>query len=129
MRISELVETYKEQYSTFITAFLNSESRQRLQFEAAATAQEIDEAVDALLLSAAPGLQRRTEAASAQVERSWTSLVVTLMLTFVVAILISSVLTRSVVEPLERLVGAAGRIGGGDLGFASSMTRSTSWAP
>ena len=116
-RISELVETYKEQYSTFITAFLNAESRQRLQFEAAATAAEIDEVVDAMLLAAGPRLQRRTEAASAQVERSWTSLVVTLLLTFVVAILISSFLTRSVVEPLDRLVGAAGRISAGDLGF------------
>ncbi len=116
-RVAELVEVYKQQYSTFITAFLNPERRQSLQFEAATTAAEIDGIVDALLLAAGPALQRRTEEATAQVKRSWTSLVVTLVLTFFVAILISSVLTRSVTEPLDRLVGATGRIGKGELGF------------
>jgi len=116
-RISELLVTYKQQYSTFITAFLNRESRQRLQSEAAATAAEIDGVVDSLLGRASPALQRRTEAATAQVERSWTSLVVTLFLTFIVAIAISSVLTRSVTEPLGRLVAATGKIGRGELGF------------
>jgi nitrate/nitrite-specific signal transduction histidine kinase len=116
-RIFELVQTYKQQYGTFITAFLNPESRQRLQFEAAATSAEIDEVVDALLLAAGPSLQRRTKAATAQVERSWTILVVTLVLTFIVAFAISSLLTRSVTGPLDRLVAATGRIAGGKLEF------------
>lgn len=115
-KISALVQTYKQQYSTFITAFLNRESRQRLQFEAAATAEEIDNIVDALLMAASPRLQRRTQAATAQVERSWTSLLVTLLLTFVGAIAISSVLTRGVTEPLSRLVRATDRIAGGEMG-------------
>ena len=115
-QIAELLETYKHQYSTFITAFLNRERRQSLQFEAAATADEIERRVEAFLARAGPALQRRTEAATAQVERSWTSLVLTLLLTFVVAVLISSALTRSVTEPLGRLAKAAERVGGGDLG-------------
>jgi len=117
VRISGLVEIYKQQYSTFITAFLNPESRQRLQVEAAATASEIDEMVDALLLTASPNLLRRTEEATAQVERSWTSLMVTLALTFVVAMAIALALTRSVTEPLARLATATGRITKGELGF------------
>jgi nitrate/nitrite-specific signal transduction histidine kinase len=116
-KIAGLVETYKQQYSTFITAFLNQESRQRLQFEAAATAEEIDDIVDALLAAASPRLQRRTQAATAQVERSWTSLVVTLLLTFVAAIAVSLVLTRSVTDPLGRLAAATARIGRGELGY------------
>jgi len=115
--VSELVKVYKDQYSTFITAFLNPENRQRLQLEAATTANEIDAIVDSLLLAAGPALRQRTEAAMTQVGRSWQILWVTLLLTFVVAIVISSLLTTSVTQPLQRLVSATGRIAGGELSF------------
>ena len=109
--VAERVEVYKDQYSIFITAFLNPERRQQLQFEAAATADEIDAMGDA----AGPALQRRTEAATTKVERSWSILIATLVLTFLAAIAISFVLTRSVTRPVERLVEAAARISGGDV--------------
>lgn len=116
-RIAELVETYSRQVGDFLTTGIDAEGGQRLQLEAAATADEMDAAVEAMLRIAGPRLQRRTQEATAQVERSWMSLVVTLLLTFVVAIAISSVLTRSVTEPLDRLVTATERIRSGESGF------------
>jgi nitrate/nitrite-specific signal transduction histidine kinase len=115
-RVAEMVEVYKDQYGTFITAYLNPERRQQLQFETATTAERIEDVVDGMLLRATPALKVRTEAATAQVERSWTALIATLALTFVAAIVISFRLTRSVTGPLDRLVQATERIAEGELG-------------
>ena len=116
-KIAELAQTYERQLRAFVEAPTDAEDRQRLQLEAAASADEMDAAVESLLLVAGPALQRRTREATAQVERSWKILVVTVLLTFVVAIAISLLLTRSVTEPLDRLVAATGRIIKGESGF------------
>jgi HAMP domain-containing protein len=116
-RVASLVERYKAQYSTFITAFLDHEQRLRLQIEAASTAQEIDSAVAELLLLASPRLKERTERALAEMRRSWQILAVTLALTFAAAAVLSLLLVRSVTRPLARLAGAVKRISAGDLGL------------
>ena len=112
-----LVDTYGQQHSAYLAASSGAESRQVLRSRASATADEAREAIEAMLLSAGTNLARRSEAATARVERSWQLLIVTLVLTFLAAIAISLALTRSVTRPLDALVQATYRIGEGNLGY------------
>jgi len=121
-RLAGLVERYKFQYGTFISAFLNPVRRQELQLEAAATAHEIDELFDELMLPANPRLKARTVGAIAEQARSWKVLATTLILTFLAALLVSVRLVRSVTGPVEKLVEATDRISSGELSFRLQHT-------
>ena len=114
--VATLVERYKDQFSTFITAILNEEQRSGLQLEAAATASELNERIDRMMLTTGPILKQRTQAGLAQVARSWRVLAVTLALTLVGAILVTIILAGSVTEPVEKLLAATGRISAGEVG-------------
>ncbi len=116
-QIASLLKVYKTQYSTFITAFLNSDQRLELQLEAAATADQISGLVSEMLLSATPALRQRTRRALAELHRSRQVLLVTLLLTFAAAILLSTGLVRSVTGPVTRLADTARRLSAGELGL------------
>jgi len=115
-RMVALAERYKIQYSTFITAFLNSEQRQSLQLEAAATADELEILIDDLLFLASAAMKERSDEMLAEIRRSWQVLAGTLALTLLVAALVASALVRSITRPVEKLVAATGHISKGDLG-------------
>lgn len=115
-RMAALVERYKIQYSTFITAFLNSEQRQSLQLEAATTADELEGLIDELLILASAAMKQRSDEMLAEIRQSWQVVAVTLALTLLVATLVALALVRSVTRPVRELVAAAGQISKGDLG-------------
>lgn len=116
VRIVQLVERYKGQYSRFITAAMESAPRERLQLEASSTAAEIEQLVDGLMTSSAVLLETRTNQALADLDRTWKLLTLTLISTFLAAFLVSSLLTRSVAGPLSQLSRAAERISAGHFG-------------
>lgn len=116
-RVADLVESYKAQFSTFITAILNEEQRAGLQFEAAATAGQLNEAIDRIMLSTSPALTGRTRAALAGVDRSWRVLAITLLVTLIAAVLVTTILVKSVTHPVEKLLAGTSQISAGELGF------------
>lgn len=116
-QVASLLEIYKTQYGTFITAFLNRDQRLSLQLEAAATADRISSLVSDLLLAATPALKKRTSTALAELHRSRMVLLFTLVLTFAAAILLSSWLVRSLTRPVLSLADAAERLSAGELGL------------
>jgi len=115
--IASLVGHYKDQFSTFITALLNPDMRQRLLVDANATAAEINLEIDRVLEPATRTLALRTRQALDEVDRSWRILAITLATTLVLAVLTTVMLVRGITEPVRTLVDATQRIHRGDLGF------------
>ena len=123
--IEILVERYKEQFSTFITAILQEERRTQLQLEAALTAAQLNERIDRMMLTTTPRLQERTQTALTGVDHSWRVLAVTLVVTLFVAVLVTMMLAQSVTHPVERLVDGTQRISDGSLGYQIEHTDRT----
>jgi diguanylate cyclase (GGDEF)-like protein/PAS domain S-box-containing protein len=113
--IEDLVMTYQEALSYYITASANRQRIERLKLDAAAIGNEILKKTEAMSFQAAKKLVIATSAALKKIKQARTILFSTIGISFIFGVLIATHLIRSVTGPIKQLVTATRAITQGDL--------------
>ena len=108
---------YQEQLSFLITAVAEGEHRREHQLKVLEQGNFILNQVQGMVGRAADTLNTRTGLAMRRIDESYLILTVTLLLTFLVAVIVARFLTRRITIPIDELNTAATRITEGKLGY------------
>lgn len=117
--LQELTEQYKDALSYFITSTADPQRIKRLQVVAADIGDTIIAKSQKMALTANENLRKKTIAASEKVRKSKWILVITLVLSFLIALAIAIYLIRIITQPVSELLMATRRIKSGELGATS----------
>ncbi|GAB4389793.1 MAG: hypothetical protein Kow0025_17400 [Thermodesulfovibrionales bacterium] len=115
----DLVEQYKDALSYLITSSANPDRVERLRMVAIGIGSSLLSKTQEMAFIAGQKLNNRTVGAIREINNSRTILVVTLVLSFFIALAIAVTMTRQVTEPIDELVDATRRIKAGDLGYTT----------
>ncbi len=114
-----LTDQYQEALSYFITSSADQERIARLQASAADIGDEIIAKSQAMAGAANEALRSKTFIADAKVAKSKNLLILTILLTFLAAVVIAIYLTKSITKPVLELLNATRKIRTGNLGYQS----------
>lgn len=117
--LQRLTEQYEDALSYFITSTADPKRIKRLQIVAADIGDTIIAKSQKMALTANKSLRKKTIAASEKVRKSKWILVVTLAISFLIALAIAIYLIRSITKPVSELLMATRRIKAGELGATS----------
>lgn len=115
--VYNMVQQYKEAISYLVTSTANEERIERLKSVAVGIGDALLGGTLEMALIADRSLSDRTIAAVKAINNSRIILVVTLILSFVIALGIAVTLTRQITKPVLELVNAARMIASGRLGY------------
>ena len=115
--MNRLVEDYKEALSYLITTSANPERVERLRTAAIGIGSVFLNKSEEMALIANQRLNEQTVKAMGQINNSRSILLVTLMLSFCIALVIAVTMTRQITGPINELVAATRRIKSGNLGY------------
>ncbi|MDP1758771.1 MAG: HAMP domain-containing protein, partial [Thermodesulfovibrionales bacterium] len=127
-RISEvqhLVEDYKTALSSYITASADLRKLEGFKKEASVIGSRLIGLTQKMTLEASMHLGERTENTLREVNRTKIFLMVTVVLTALLAVLISLHLTNAIVRPVNELVKATRAVASGDLSYKMSYQDKT----
>jgi signal transduction histidine kinase len=114
-----LVEQYQDALSYLITTSANTERIERLRMVAIGIGTTLLNNVQEMALIAGEKLNEKTFNSLQEINNSKIILIITLVLSFFIAIAISVVMTRQITDPIYALVNATRRIKSGDLGYTA----------
>ncbi|MDA8325704.1 MAG: ATP-binding protein [Nitrospiraceae bacterium] len=115
--MNRLVEDYKEALSYLITTSANPDRVERLRTAAIGIGNVFLNKSQEMALIANERLNEQTVKAMQQINNSRSILLVTLMLSFCIALVIAVTMTRQITGPINELVDATRRIKAGNLGY------------
>ena len=114
--VETLIQDYQEQLSYLITMSAEGERRRNQQLRVMAQSNVILNLVQGMVSRAANTLNLKTSLATRKIDESYKILAVTLLLTFLAALIIAQYLAHRIKKPLDELRSAAIRIAEGELG-------------
>jgi len=114
--IQELVHTYQDSLSYYITAAANRQRIEKLKTDAAIIGNDILQKTETMTIQAGRKLTATTTKAMKNVRDARLILFFTMGITLVLCIVVAVNLTRSITGPIDTLVKATRAIAGGDLG-------------
>jgi len=119
-RLNELagiVDDYKTSLSTLITTSANPARLGRMRADAIETGSYFLGKAQEMAFIADKSLNEKTVNALKEINNSRAILVITLVISFFIALAIAASMTRRITEPINNLVQATRRIKSGDLGY------------
>jgi signal transduction histidine kinase/ActR/RegA family two-component response regulator/HAMP domain-containing protein len=116
-QVEELINAYQEQLSYLITTVTVSERRRAHQLRVSNQSNAILNQVQGMVGRAANTLKIKTTNAMHEIDRSYMYLGMTLLLTFLAALIIARILTTLLTKPIDELLNATNRIAKGELGY------------
>jgi signal transduction histidine kinase len=114
-----LVQQYQDALSYLITTSANTKRIERLRMVAIGIGTTLLNNVQEMALIAGQNLNEKTSNSLQEINNSKIVLIITLVLSFFIAIAISVVMTRQITDPIYALVSATRRIKSGDLGYTA----------
>jgi signal transduction histidine kinase/CheY-like chemotaxis protein/HAMP domain-containing protein len=116
-QVKEMINEYHKQLSFLITTVAESKRRRDLQLSVASQSSTILNKVQDMVSRAATTLNVETAKAMQNIDRSYVFLAVTLVLTFLAALVIAQFLTGLITRPIKELATATNKITNGELGY------------
>ncbi len=116
-KVHDVVEQYKDAISYLVTSTANEERIARLKMVAVGIGESLLEKTQEMASIADKTLRSRTIEAVKAIKKSRVILMVTLFVSFVLALAIAVTLTRQITRPVYELVNAARMIASGKLGY------------
>jgi len=120
--VDGLIKEYQEHLSYLITTANEGERRRNLQLRVIDQSNIILNQVQGMVSRAANTLNLKTTLAMRKIDESYLILAVTIMLTFITALVIAQYLAKKLTKPIEELHTAANRITEGELGYQTEFT-------
>ncbi len=120
--VNDIVEQYKDALSYLITTSANPERVERLRAVAISIGNNLLDKSQEMAFFAGKKLNTMTIAALSEIRNSRIILIVTLVLSFFIALAIAITMTRQVTEPIYELVNASRQIKSGHLGYTTEYT-------
>jgi len=114
-----LVDQYQDALSYLITTSANQERIERLKTVAIGTGNTLLSKVQEMAFIAGQKLNDKTFRSLNEINNSKVILIITLILSFFIAIAIAVTMTRQVTEPIYELLTATRRIQSGELGYTT----------
>jgi signal transduction histidine kinase len=114
-----IVEQYQDALSYLITTSANTERIERLRMVAIGIGTTLLNNVQEMALIAGQKLNEKTFNSLQEINNSKIILIITLVLSFFIAVAISVIMTRQITDPIYALVNATRRIKSGDLGYTA----------
>ena len=114
--IQELIHSYEDALSYYITASANRQRIEKLKIDASAIGSDILQKTESMTIQAGKKLAATTTKATKNVRDARLILFVTMGITLMLGIVVAVNLTRSVTEPIDNLVKATRAIASGQLG-------------
>jgi signal transduction histidine kinase/HAMP domain-containing protein len=118
--VVELVEQYQDALSYLITTSANEERIERLKTVAIGTGNNLLSQVQEMAFIAGQKLNDKTFTSLNEINNSKIILIITLILSFFIAIAIAVSMTRQVTEPIYELLTATRRIQSGEFGYTTN---------
>lgn len=120
LEVEEMIHAYQEQLSYLITTATEGEKRRRHQFKVLGQSNTILNHVQGMVSRAAKTLNKKTSHAMSDIDKSYFMLAVTLVLTFLAALIVAQFLSNRMTKPIDELHTAAKKIAAGDLGYQTA---------
>ena len=120
LEVEEMIHAYQEQLSYLITTATEGEKRRRHQFKVLGQSNTILNHVQGMVSRAAKTLNQKTSQAMGDIDKSYFMLAVTLILTFLAALIVAQFLSKRMTKPIDELHTAAKKIAAGDLGYQTA---------
>jgi len=114
-----LIRDYEEKLSYIITSANDDTWRRENQKQAVKLSDTIIYHVQEMVNRSASTLQRKTDSAMRQINRTYIFLSVTMISTVIMAMLIGQYLTRKITTPIDKLLLATKKLAAGDLGYTT----------
>ncbi len=115
--VESLIQEYQEQLSYLITTVTEGERRRNHQLRVIDQSNIILNQVQGMVSRAASTLNIKTAIAMRKIDESYKILAVTLLLTFLAALIVVKYLTGRLTKPIVELHTAANKIAAGELGY------------
>ncbi len=119
--VRSLVAEYQAAVKFYLTASADAERAGARRRDAASIAAELLRTTEDMAMQASNSAEARSLAAMRRFDHARAILTITLVLTFVAAIVIAVYLSRSITRPVDALVRATRALAAGDLGFSLDL--------
>ena len=119
--VESLILEYQEQLSYLITTVTETKRRHELQLKVVAQSNVILNQVQSMVSRAANTLNIKTSIAMRKIDRSYIILGLTLLLTFLAALLVAKYLSSRITKPIDKLLTATNKIAQGELGYQTDF--------
>jgi signal transduction histidine kinase len=120
--VNDIVEQYKDALSYLVTTSANPERLERLRAVAINIGGNLLTKTQEMAVIAGVRLNTMTIEAISEIQNSRIILIVTLVLSFFIALAIAITMTRQITEPIYDLVDATRKIKAGELGYTTTST-------
>ncbi|MDA8432342.1 MAG: ATP-binding protein [Nitrospiraceae bacterium] len=120
-----LIDRFETSLSYYITASADEERIRSLKTESYNIGTELLNMTSEMALIANQRLQERTQKAIDDVRRAQRILIVTLFISFLIALWIATRLTRNIISPVRELIGVSRKIAAGNLGCTTGYSDTT----
>jgi signal transduction histidine kinase/CheY-like chemotaxis protein/HAMP domain-containing protein len=120
IEVETMILDYQEQLSYLITTASEGEKRRRHQFIVLGQSNNILNHVQNMVSRAAKTLNMKTSHAMSDIDKSYFILAVTLVFTFVAALIVAQFLSNRITKPIDELHTAAKKITAGELGYQTT---------
>jgi len=124
-KVHKVVEQYKDAISYLVTSTANEARIERLKMVAVGIGDSLLEKTQEMATIADKTLRNRTIEAVNAIKKSRIILVITLVVSFVLALGIAATLTRQITKPVYELVNAARMLASGKLGYKTEYRDTT----
>jgi len=115
--VGSLIQEYQEQLSYLITTVTEGEQRRNHQLKVTDQSNVILNQVQGMVSRAANTLNLKTSMATRKIDNSYVILAVTLVLTFLAALIVAQFLANRINKPVDELLIATNKIAEGELGY------------
>ena len=115
--VESLIQEYQEQLSFLITTASEGERRSNYQLSVMDQSTVILDRVQGMASRAAKTLNLKTASAMREIDETYIILAVTLVLTFLAALIVAQYLSSRITKPIDELHTLATRISAGELGY------------
>jgi signal transduction histidine kinase/HAMP domain-containing protein len=119
--VGSLIQEYQEQLSYLITTVTEGERRRVHQIKVIDQSNIILTQVQGMVSRAANTLNLKTSFAMRKIEKSYIILGLTLLLTFLAALLVAHYLASHITKPVDELLTATNKIAKGELGYQADF--------
>ncbi|MGW8286814.1 MAG: response regulator [Desulfobulbales bacterium] len=119
--VTSQIKDYREQLSFLITTVASGEQRRERQQTILEQGKVILNHVQEMVSRAAQTLKSKTDLAMRKIDASYKILAVTILLTFLAAIIVAQYLVRRTIKPIDELHTAAMKIAQGNLGYQADF--------
>jgi signal transduction histidine kinase/HAMP domain-containing protein len=122
--VSSLVQQYQDALSHLMTTSANSERIERLRMVAIGIGTTLLQKSQEMAFIAGEKLKDKTVTSIQEINNSRIILIITLVLSFFIALAVAVGMTRHLTEPIDELVDATRRIKAGELGYVTHFKAS-----